>query len=128
VLVHGGRLVLLDHEVIHFGDGAFDVGFALAHLLSKANHLAAQRTDFARAAMGFFAAYREIIAGFARDGFEPRAVRHALGCLLARVDGRSRLEYLGTSQRQDQRRAVVAMLVQPPATVADLVGGFVESL
>src|SRR5262249_34295871 len=39
ILVHASRLVLLDHEVIHFGDPAFDVGFALTHLLSKAHHV-----------------------------------------------------------------------------------------
>ena len=39
VLVHEDRLVLLDHEVIHLGDPAFDLGFGLTHLLSKAHHL-----------------------------------------------------------------------------------------
>src|SRR5262249_18852415 len=29
ILVHDGRLILLDHEVIHWGDPAFDLGFAL---------------------------------------------------------------------------------------------------
>ncbi len=43
ILVHNDRLVLLDHEVIHFGDPAFDVGFSLAHLLSKANWVAEHR-------------------------------------------------------------------------------------
>ena len=35
VLIHQGRLVLLDFEVIHFGDPAFDLGFSLTHLLRK---------------------------------------------------------------------------------------------
>src|SRR6185503_2499871 len=39
VLVREGRLILLDFEVIHFGDPAFDLGFSLTHLLSKAHHL-----------------------------------------------------------------------------------------
>ena len=50
VLVHDDRLILLDHEVIHWGDPAFDVGFALTHLLSKAHHLPTHREAFARAA------------------------------------------------------------------------------
>ena len=50
VLVHDGRLVLLDHEVIHFGDPGFDLGFSLTHLLSKAHHLPAERENFATAA------------------------------------------------------------------------------
>jgi 5-methylthioribose kinase len=38
VLVRDDRLVLLDHEVIHWGQPAFDAGFALCHLLSKVHH------------------------------------------------------------------------------------------
>src|ERR1041384_40765 len=45
-----GRLILLDHEVIHFGDPAFDLGFSLTHLLSKAHHIPARRADFLQAA------------------------------------------------------------------------------
>src|SRR6476469_672492 len=50
VLIRDDRLVLLDHEVIHWGDPAFDVGFGLTHLLSKAHHLPAHRDDFLEAA------------------------------------------------------------------------------
>src|SRR5439155_19682009 len=39
ILAHAWRLVLLDHEVIHYGDPAFDPGFASAHLLSKAHYV-----------------------------------------------------------------------------------------
>ena len=84
VLVHDGRLVLLDHEVIHFGDPAFDLGFALAHFLSKAHHLPITREEFAAAAETFWRAYRRESwrARVARRP-EERAVRHTLGCLLA---------------------------------------------
>src|SRR5207253_6106542 len=88
VLVRDDRLVLLDHEVVHFGDPAFDLGFSLAHLLSKAHHLADRRGDFTQAALLYWRAY----AG--ERQLEPRAVRHTLACLLARVAGRSPLEYL----------------------------------
>src|SRR5262249_52446091 len=43
VLIRDGQLVLLDFEVIHWGDPAFDVGFGLTHLLSKAHHRPALR-------------------------------------------------------------------------------------
>ena len=42
---------LLDHEVAHFGDPAFDLGFSLTHLLSKALHLEAYRPLFLAAAL-----------------------------------------------------------------------------
>ena len=47
VLVHHDQLVLLDYEVAHWGDPAFDVGFALTHLLSKAHHIAPRRARHA---------------------------------------------------------------------------------
>ena len=52
-------------------------------------------------------------------------VRHTLGCLLARVAGRSPLEYLDTDARARQRAAVVELMRHPPETVGELVEQFV---
>ncbi|MDB5302851.1 MAG: hypothetical protein JWM97_400 [Phycisphaerales bacterium] len=125
ILVHDGRLLLLDHEVIHFGDGAFDLGFSLAHLLSKAHHLHDHRAAFAAAATSYWHIYRETIADvpWATD-LEARAVAHTLGCLLARCRGRSPLEYLSPESRTRQADAAFAMMQRPPDRVADLVDEF----
>jgi aminoglycoside phosphotransferase (APT) family kinase protein len=119
VLLAGGRLVLLDHEVIHWGDPAFDLGFALTHFLSKARHLAAHRAAFLDAALDFWIAYREAAPGFAE--LEPRAMRHTLACLLARVDGRSPLEYLTETERNAQRAAALGLMMSPPHTLPELI-------
>lgn len=125
VLVHAGRLVVLDFEVIHWGDPAFDVGFGLTHVLSKAHHARDRRADFARAASNFFGAYAESLGDVPWAGIvEPHAVRHALGCLLARAEGRSPLEYLGLTARGRQRDAVLALTPNPPTRVDDLVREF----
>jgi len=85
VLVHIDRLILLDHEVVHFGQGAFDIGFALTHLLSKAHHLIAHRSAFIRAAKDFYRSYRESLGSVPwKTESEKDGVSHALGCLLAR--------------------------------------------
>jgi hypothetical protein len=55
---------------------------------------------------------------------EPRAVRHTLGCLLARVRGRSPREYLSADERNRQAEVVSAIMLQPPATVSDLIAEF----
>ena len=52
------------------------------------------------------------------------AVRHTLGCLLARVSGRSLLEYLDEAERSRQREAAVALMTDVPRSVADLVHAF----
>jgi aminoglycoside phosphotransferase (APT) family kinase protein len=129
ILVQDGRLVLLDHEVIHYGDPAFDLGFSLTHLLSKALHLSALRGRFAAAAVGHWEAYRRAVG---RPPWlaplEPRAVRHTLACLLARVAGRSPLEYLDAAERARQQAVVIELLAQPPASVAALTDRFVEGI
>ncbi|HTQ56312.1 MAG TPA: phosphotransferase [Bryobacteraceae bacterium] len=124
VLIHAGRLVLLDHEVIHYGDPAFDLGFALTHFLSKAHHLPACRSQFLAAAQEFWDTYTDAAGADA----EARAVRHTLGCLLARVAGRSPLEYLSVAERLRQRDAVLRIMPAAPPRIADLIGMFGEEL
>ena len=129
VLIHQDRLVLLDHEVIHFGDPAFDLGFSLTHFLSKAHHLPALRREFASAALEYWRIYAEALGApeWATD-LEPRAVRHTLACLLARVVGRSPLEYLSPAERVRQRDAVLRIIPSVPTTIADLISLFEEQL
>ncbi|MFN7996230.1 MAG: phosphotransferase [Bryobacteraceae bacterium] len=129
VLVYQGGLVLLDHEVIHFGDPGFDLGFSLTHFLSKAHHLPAMRRDFLRAAAEYWNTY---IAGVGSlpwsADLEPRAVRHTLGCLLARVAGRSPLEYMSIDERTRQREVVLSIMQSPPDRIAGLISQFEEKL
>jgi 5-methylthioribose kinase len=129
ILVQEGRLVLLDHEVVHFGDPAFDLGFSLAHLLSKSHHLRLHRQRFAAASLEYWGAYVEALGDVPwRDSLESHAVRHALGCLLARAAGRSPLEYLSEAERRAQARAVLALLARPPDSMLAFVRGFVGGL
>lgn len=125
VLVRNSQLILLDHEVIHWGDPAFDIGFSMTHLLSKAHHLADRRADFASAAQLYWDTYRAAAGGLADEG---RAVRHTLACLLARVAGRSPLEYLGADERTAQRAAVIKLIQHPPTTIPQLIQEFTACL
>jgi aminoglycoside phosphotransferase (APT) family kinase protein len=129
VLVYGGRLVLLDHEVAHFGDPAFDLGFSLTHLLSKAHHLVATRDAFGRAALDYWRVYSATIGDLPwRGDLEPRAVRHTLACLLARVAGRSPLEYLDAEERARQHEAVLRLIPGRPQSVPVLIQNFLDAL
>jgi len=125
ILVFEERFVLLDHEVIHYGDPAFDLGFSLTHLLSKANHLENRRDQFLGAASLYWKTYwsEVALAGWAQ-GLEARSVRQTLGCLLARVAGRSPLEYLTRSDRKRQREAAIAMLRDLPKDMEGMIEGF----
>ncbi|MDB6095112.1 MAG: hypothetical protein JWM32_2674 [Verrucomicrobia bacterium] len=98
VLVYRGQFVLLDYEVVHWGDPAFDVGFGLTHLLAKARHFPARQSAFIQAALEFWGAYQAETKNLFPQ-LESRAVRHTLACLLARVAGKSPLEYLDANER-----------------------------
>jgi 5-methylthioribose kinase len=126
ILIHRGRLVLLDYEVVHFGDPAFDVGFALTHFLSKAHHMSSKRDVIARASRLFWKTYFKKIASLGWDGLEARTVRHALGCLLARVAGKSPIEYLTTNESARQRDITLLLMAAPPTRVTDLISEFIE--
>jgi streptomycin 6-kinase len=128
ILVHNDKLILLDHEVIHYGDPAFDVGFAMTHLLSKAHHLTAHREQFRHAAELFWETYASSLPKFPVVSPESIGIQHTLACLLARVAGRSPLEYLGDAERARQGRVVLEMLQHPPGTMHDLIQKFVEAV
>jgi len=129
ILIHSERLVLIDHEVIHFGDPAFDVGFCLTHLLSKALHCRPYREAFLEASQRFVGRYLEMVADSPFDaGFESRACRHTLGCLLARVAGRSPLEYLTLAERHWQGKTVLRLMRRPPALLSELIQEFGKEL
>ncbi len=125
ILVHRNRLILLDHEVIHFGDTAFDIGFSLTHLLSKSHHFRERRTPFVRAAHRYWRRYAEA-AGETASGpeFRKACAHHTLACLLARVAGRSPLEYLDNEERRVQRDVVTSLMHSPPDDIPELIDVF----
>jgi 5-methylthioribose kinase len=128
-LIYRGKLLLLDYEVVHFGDPGFDVGFALTHFLSKANHLRSARDRIGAAAALFWDVYRrEIDSVEWAQTLEPRAIRHTLGCLLARVVGKSRLEYLTHQEAERQQEVVLQLIVNPSTSVIDLIAEFIRKI
>ncbi len=128
VLDHNGKLVLLDHEVIHFGDPAFDIGFSLTHILSKAHHLPNHRDAFLSMARRYWQTYTHSIGDTSWDpDLERFAVLHTLGCLMARVAGRSPLEYLSQDERNRQKRIVLKLADKVPSSIPELISQSVES-
>lgn len=123
------RVVLVGHELLHWGDPAFDVGFALAHLLSLAHHLPARRPAFRDGAGQFCTTYAGTLGPALWDATsEPLAVRHTLGCLLAHVAGRAPLTYLTPAEQERQQQTVLAMTARPPATLAELIQDFTAGI
>jgi len=123
LLVSPGQVMLIDFEVGHYGDPAFDLGFFLTHLVCKQVRLRS-KTLFGGLSGGcqsplsladlFWAVYREtlirclaersLLSESACSSLAERAMKNLGGCLLARVDGKSPLEYLATAEERDQVR------------------------
>jgi tRNA A-37 threonylcarbamoyl transferase component Bud32 len=108
-----GEVWVLDFEVAHLGDPAFDLAFLHNHLVLKALHRPQAKADYRRCSDAFREAYEP-------PTDEPYVLAH-LGCLLlARVDGKSPAEYLTPDERSTARKLAVDVLVNPPADFDDL--------
>jgi aminoglycoside phosphotransferase (APT) family kinase protein len=119
-LVAGGRVTLIDFEVIHYGDPGFDGGFLLNHLLLKSQHRPGWASRYRALAEVFWAEARRGAPEKYRGWLEDSTLRH-LGCLhLARVDGKSPAEYLNEEARGRVRAVAREMILWPPRKVAEV--------
>jgi hypothetical protein len=59
---------------------------------------------------------------------ELRAAQHTLASLLARVCGRSPLEYLSAEERSVQKQVVIEMIEDDFLTVDQVIAGFAEKI
>jgi len=119
-LVSGADVMLIDFEVIHFGDPSFDSAFLLNHLLLKSYRLPRWREDFRKLALQFWGTLLTSLPPEC-DWFERATIQH-LGCLLlARIDGKSPAEYITEHElKESLRRVARKLIVQPPSTVAEV--------
>lgn len=127
ILIYKDQLVLLDHEVMHFGDPAFDVGFMLTHLISKAHHFERYRQQFLKAALLFWHTYTSHFSDISESD-ENRMVRHTIGCMIARVLGRSPLEYLTKNEKENQLEMARGLIQKGLANMEDFFSALKQML
>jgi 5-methylthioribose kinase len=126
ILVHAGGLILLDFECAHAGDAAFDLGFFMSHLVLKTIRAASNDDELAKRYLDltllFWHSYldRRGIDTAARTQLVGRSILHAAACSLARVDGKSPVEYLGTREQVVARSFAREALLTGPTTWDDL--------
>jgi len=123
--------VVVDFETAHVGDPAFDIGFFLSHILLKVVFHRERLEEALALARSFWREYgRELGSGLLGSGllgsgllgsgllgsglevketrdceFERRCVFHLGACMLARVDGKSRVDYLQEDWQLDLVRS-----------------------
>jgi aminoglycoside phosphotransferase (APT) family kinase protein len=122
--------VFLDAECAWYGDPAFDLAFCLNHLLLKCLWVPASRNEFLGCFDTLYCAYlKEALVEAAFDGIEARTASLLPALLLARVDGKSPVEYLTQeSQRQAVRRVARPLIASPVETLEQVRQAWQESL
>lgn len=125
LLVANDKMVLIDFEVGHYGDPAFDVGFCMTHLVLKSIWAGPKYGDYLKAAEDFWYAYALrlglLIEGPNAGKLQQRCVANLAGCLLARVDGKSPVDYLNESQRAKVRELASLLFKEPVAQMSDAI-------
>ncbi len=119
IMAGPGGPVFLDAECAWYGDPAFDLAFCLNHMLLKCLAAPEASADFLIAFDALRDAYLAGATWEARPDLESRAAALLPALFLARVDGKSPVEYVtGDEQRDRVRRVAVPMVEAPPATLA----------
>jgi 5-methylthioribose kinase len=123
VLVHGdvspknimlGPLgpVILDAECAWYGDPAFDVAFCLNHFFLKAAHMPRLAPALLQNAQDFLNAYLQEVTWEPLPELEYRIASLLPGLMLARIDGKSPVEYLAAECGAVVRTLAIEFLQQ----------------
>jgi aminoglycoside phosphotransferase (APT) family kinase protein len=113
--------VFLDAECAWWGDPAFDLAFCLNHLLLKCLWTPTARVGFLSCFDAMVAAYRASVTWEPAADVERRAAHLLPGLFLARVDGKSPVEYITTEPDKDRVRRVARALLSDPPDTLDLI-------
>ncbi|MCY4535201.1 MAG: aminoglycoside phosphotransferase family protein [Bryobacterales bacterium] len=117
LLVSGAGIMCIDFECAHFGDPSYDAGFLLNHLILKAFHRPAIAGSYLGLARTAFCWTLAILPPSALSWFEAASVRHLAFLMLARIDGKSPVEYLDEGQRAAVRRLSRSLIDAEPRSL-----------
>ena len=124
-----GAPILLDAECAWWGDPAFDLAFCLNHLLLKCLWVPAAGEALRACFEAMTATYLDGVDWEPRAGLERRAAALLPGLMLARVDGKSPVEYLASEDQRDRvRRVARSLLERPPAHLQAVAAAWHEEL
>lgn len=115
--------VFLDAECAWYGDPAFDIAFCLNHMLLKSVWKPQHEP-------AYLACFRALVEGYGPEAaLEARAARLLPGLLLARLDGKSPVEYLIREDEKARPRAFARRLLQrQPASLGVIAATWEEGM
>lgn len=131
ILVGSGGPVLVDAECATWGDPAFDVAFCATHLLLKCRWSPAATAQLLVCFDRFAATYLGEVTWEPAAALDRRVAAMTAALLLARVDGKSPVEYLDEAGRESTRacaRSMLAGVDRAPGTLAEVRERWEDSL
>lgn len=112
ILIGARGPVFLDAECAWYGDPAFDLAFCLNHLLLKCVWRPAQRSGYLRCFDRLAGSYLGGVNWEPVAALEARACTLLAGLLLARIDGKSPVEYITQDAERERVRGFAIPLLQ----------------
>ena len=121
ILVGPHGPIVLDAECAWYGDPAFDVAFCLNHLLLKRLVVPHRSESLLAAFQALVEAYFIAARYEPRNELEARCAQLLPALMLARVDGKSPVEYITTETDREQVRAfAIPRITQPSQALTEL--------
>jgi aminoglycoside phosphotransferase (APT) family kinase protein len=118
ILIGARGPVIVDAECACFGDPAFDVAFVANHLLLKGIWRPEWRDDYVTSLRALVAAYRTHVDWEPWDELDRRIAALLPALLLARIDGKSPVEYITADEQRDHVRAfAMPRIARPPDSI-----------
>lgn len=127
ILFRDGAPILLDAECATMGDASFDVAFCLNHLFLKAMHRPIAKAGLMQQAASFWATYSTHVDWEDRAALEARIAALLPALMLARVDGKSPVEYFTAAEKEAVRSFAQPLIATPVSTIADVIGAFLKT-
>lgn len=121
ILIGPNGPVFLDAECACIGDPAFDIAFCLNHFLLKCLWVPGARDEFLACFNAMAQSYLQEVTWEDTDELEARAASLLPALLLARVDGKSPVEYVtDEGDKNKVRRCARQLLITPTRRLTEI--------
>lgn len=121
ILIRRGVPVILDAECATMGDPVFDVAFCLNHLVLKAVHLPGMAGAYLGEVQAFWRQYFPHVTWEDPASLEARLMVLLPALMLARIDGKSPVEYLDAAAQDRVRDLAWGLITSPAANLTNFI-------
>ncbi|KUO62914.1 MAG: aminoglycoside phosphotransferase [Alphaproteobacteria bacterium BRH_c36] len=129
ILIGPNGPVFLDAECATIGDPAFDLAFCLNHFLLKCLSNANAQPAYAASFQAMASVYLDGVDWEDADGLEKRAASLLPGLFLARIDGKSPVEYVTQEEdKRNVRRCARGLIKAQPSRLEDVIAAWQREL